>query len=441
MKRTILLVDSGCGACSELGRRIRYEGQPDLEIGSLHDPRYAEHIGEFEPTLLRFDGPAVTVSTGARLAAGLVRTVGVRRAFRIAQLVREATQAPGFDASRRSFLIKAAGAAAVLPLAGVLGVKSVSAADEGTLTRAQARAAYDLLLASAKYRAAHKEAAADGLRHTRSRRLQAQDGAFVGSSVGIFPDGGQVVLLLTYVDSEGEGDDAHWMQAVVNPTTNTVLAALHIDVTDIVLPVTIPASSVTAGLANVRGVVHNTIEARATFNVARNSVDVPVELVRIVPGANLVEVDEDADLATTTHGLAGLEITITQRDGENVHTVTGSIGAANLALITDSALDSLVAGRETTVHIGPRVRSPAGPPVAGTVRFKGDDVDVAITDGEWSGTPAPPVGGASETLYCWAVKSQWCRYCPLVVIPKLVVACAVVCFITWLTYCIVVNVE
>ena len=40
----------------------------------------------------------------------------MRRAFRIAQIVREATSAPGFDASRRSFLIKAAAAAAVLPL-------------------------------------------------------------------------------------------------------------------------------------------------------------------------------------------------------------------------------------------------------------------------------------------------------------------------------------
>ena len=145
------------------------------------------------------------------------------------------------------------------------------------------------------------------------------------------------------------------MNAVVNATTKTVVLALHVDASDVEETVTIPASSVTAGLANVRGVVHNSIEARATWTVERDGVSVPVELIRIVPGTNLVEVDEDAELATTTHGLAGLEITITQTDGTNTYSVNGSIGPANLAFITDDDLDSLVAGRETTVYIGPPV--------------------------------------------------------------------------------------
>ena len=170
----------------------------------------------------------------------------------------------------------------------------------------------------------------------------------------------------------------------------------------------------TAGLANVRGVVHNSIEARAEWSIERDGANVPVELIRIVPGANLVEVDEDAELATTTHGLSGYEITITQTDGANTYSVSGSIGPANLAFITDDDLDSLVAGRETTVYIGPPVAAPpaarSGPAIppapAGTLRLKGQGVDLAITNGVWTGKGASAVFGArprcdlQEVLIC-----------------------------------------
>lgn len=242
---------------------------------------------------------------------------------------------------------------------------------------------------------------ADGVRHSTSAALRAEEGAFVGDTVFVqLGDSvaGQrfIILMLTYVDGQGNSAVGYMMQAVVIATTNKVEVAIHVDASDLARPTVIPASAVTAGLANVRGVVQNSIEARATWSVPRDGVDVPVELIRIVPGANLVEVDEDADVASTTHGLAGLEITITQTDGTNVHTVKGSIGAANLALITDSALDSLVAGRETTVYIGPPVAAPppalaipATPPPAGTIRFKGKNVDLALTNGVLSGTSLP----------------------------------------------------
>ena len=209
------------------------------------------------------------------------------------------------------------------------------------------------------------------------------------------------------------------MNAVVNATTKTVVLALHVDASDVEETVTIPASSVTAGLANVRGVVHNSIEARATWTVERDGVSVPVELIRIVPGTNLVEVDEDAELATTTHGLAGLEITITQTDGTNTYSVNGSIGPANLAFITDDDLDSLVAGRETTAYIGPPVAAPPAalsgptpPPPAGTIRFKGKNVDLALTNGVWSGTPLP---GARARNDCDIVEWIECIMRPVII--------------------------
>ena len=284
-------------------------------------------------------------------------------------------------------------------------MKSATATEEETapspLTLAEAQAAYALLRASSEYAEAHKAAVADGVIHSPSTTLRADGAAFVGDSVfiqlGEALEGERfIILLLTYVDGQGASAVGYMMQAVVDAITNNALVAIHVDASDVEEAVTIPASSVTAGLANVRGVVRNSIEARATWTVERDRVSVPVELIRIVPGANLVEVDEDAQLATTTHGLAGLEITITQTDGTNTYSVNGSIGPANLAFTTDDDLDSLVAGRETTAYIGPPVAAPPAalsgptpPPPAGTIRFKGKNVDLALTNGVWSGTPVP----------------------------------------------------
>ena len=467
MKRAILLLDGQCSPCSEVGRQIQVEGLTEdsiLEIGSLHDPRYREMVdrvrpnGKLEPTLLHLDGPAVSASTGVKLVASLMRIVGLRRSFRIAQLVREATADPAFDPSRRSFLIKAAGAAAVLPLAGVLGVKSASATEEETaqspLTLVQAQAAYALLLRSDKYRTAHQSAVADGVRHQRSGQLRAEEGVFVGSTCLVLEINGKVSIMLSYVDSQGPAP-GYFMQAVVDIDSKKVLTTIHVDASDVVVPVIIPASSVTAGLANVRGVVHNSIEARTAWSVARDGVDVPVELIRIVPGVNLVEVDENAELATTTHGLSGLEITITQTDGTNTHSVNGSIGPANLALITDGALDSLVAGRETTVYIGPPVAAPpaarSGPAIppapAGTLRLKGQGVDLAITNGVWTGTPVPTGARAigtrdAEEIFCGLVAIVHCTLlCTLFTGFVGAVICGIVCGIVWLTVCYLISIE
>ena len=433
-------------------------GDSILEIGSLHDQRYTDHVGKLEPTLLRYDNGAVAVSTGVGLATGLVRVVGMRRAFRIAQLARAATESSGFDPSRRSFLLRAAGAAAVLPLAGVLGVKSASATEEETaqspLTLTKAQAAYSLLLSSTEYRMAHEAAVADGLQHMRSRQLRAQGGVVVGPTCFVFGGSNSTVnIMLSYVDSQGDAT-GYFMQAVVDIDSKKVLTAIHVDASDVAQPVTIPASSVTAGLANVRGVVHNSIEARAEWSIERDGANVPVELIRIVSGANLVEVDEDAELATTTHGLSGYEITITQTDGANTYSVSGSIGPANLAFITDDDLDSLVAGRETTAYIGPPVAAPpaalSGPAIppapAGTLRLKGQGVDLAITNGVWTGTGARaavlgvgPRCDVQELVICVLVPTlqtinQYCQYLGLL----LGVACAVVVAIVLVAICYVI---
>ena len=67
MDRAILLLDAHRGPCSEFGKQIENEGLTGdsiLEIGSLHDQRYTDHVGKLEPTLLRYDNGAVAVSTG-----------------------------------------------------------------------------------------------------------------------------------------------------------------------------------------------------------------------------------------------------------------------------------------------------------------------------------------------------------------------------------------
>ena len=122
-------MDSECSPCSELGRQIQADGLLEdsiIEIGNLHDEHYRELVRKarpevkMEPTLLHLDGDSVAVSTGMRLAADLVKILGWKRAYRVAALVRSATQDASFDQSRRSFLIKAAGVAAVLPFAPML---------------------------------------------------------------------------------------------------------------------------------------------------------------------------------------------------------------------------------------------------------------------------------------------------------------------------------
>ena len=312
----------------------------------------------------------------------------MRRAYRITVLAHNAMSDTKFDASRRRFLFKAARAATVLPLVGVLGAKPATASaktatatvsEPSPLTALEAQAAYTLLLASSEYAEAHRAAVADGVRHQRSSTLEAQESGFTGDTVGVFLGGERdgkrfIGLVLSYVDSQGNRADGYYMQAMVDATSKKVLVATHVDATEVREPinqsrtidgsgveqtthnVVVPSGSVRSGLGNVHGVVHTTIEARpnSPWHITRDGESLPVELIRIVPGANLVEVDEDTELATTTHALSGYEIRITQTDGTNTYSVTGILGPANLATITDADLDSLAAGRDTTVHIGPQ---------------------------------------------------------------------------------------
>ena len=131
MAQTVLLLDTGCGPCSTIGRQIAAEGLLDespVELGSLHD-EYLRGIVQdvrpdvrWEPTLLQRDGDSTKVATGLRLAVELTAILGIRRAYRISQLVRELAQGDVTDPSRRTFLVKFASAAAAVPLVGVGGL-------------------------------------------------------------------------------------------------------------------------------------------------------------------------------------------------------------------------------------------------------------------------------------------------------------------------------
>lgn len=211
--------------------------------------------------------------------------------------------------------------------------------------------------------------------------------------------------------------------------------------------VVVEAASVTAGQASNRGTVVSSIEARlpVPWLIDRNGTEVPVELIRIVPSANMVEVDEDADQPTTTSGLLGYKIRITQTSGRDTYSVEGTIGQGNLVSITDAALDSLAAGRETTITIASELEEEgaagqSGGAPQGSIRFRGSGLDSTVTNGVWSGTHVPTAGatGASTcaTEYCTAVKiySCWKDLCVWITVisgPGWGLTCMLVC--GWVT--------
>ena len=284
VKQAILLLDAECSPCSEFGKRIQDEGLTEgsiLEVGSLHDERYKEYVGMMEPTLLYLDGDSARTSTGMRLAIDLVKIVGMRRAYRIAVLARNATSDSKFDPSRRSFLIKAASAAAILPLAPMLGDLPPRRTPSSPLTAAEAKRAYTLLRASGKFETAHRKAKRDGVRHRRdTSALRTEPGieGFVADTYHVVLAGavGSRRLLqftLAYEDEQGERVTGRWMSVLVDIGHNKVLSALDVDAREV------DEGTVTPGSTSTRS--HG--EAKIAAEVQRRSgnSDLPAGRLRI----------------------------------------------------------------------------------------------------------------------------------------------------------------
>ena len=216
------------------------------QVGSLHDERYRDLAGpdaKFEPTLIRTDGDAVVTSTGLRLAIDLVKIIGMRRAYRVALLVRAVAADASFDPSRRNFLVKAASVAAIVPFAPLLADMPAKALPRpGTLTIGEAGRAYKLLRASSQFKATHRIAKADGVRHRRDRSpLTANldtDGFKTDTYTVFLASGDDRRRLLTFLLTlQGRRDEeqvvGRWMSALVDIGNNEVLSALDVDASEV----------------------------------------------------------------------------------------------------------------------------------------------------------------------------------------------------------------
>ena len=216
-----------------------------LEVGSLHDERYRDLAGpdaKFEPTLIRTDGDAVVTSTGLRLAIDLVKIIGMRRAYRVALLVRAVAADASFDPSRRNFLVKAASVAAIVPFAPLLADMPAKALPRpGTLTIGEAQRAYTLLRASPKFKTTHRIAKADGIRHRRDRSpltANLETDGFETDTYTVFLAGGNdrrrlLTFILLYKDEDEEQVVGRWMSALVDIGNNEVLSALDVDASEV----------------------------------------------------------------------------------------------------------------------------------------------------------------------------------------------------------------
>ena len=267
--QAILLLDTHCGPCSEIGRQIAAEGLLDdsrVVLGSLHDEVLRKRVhdvhldAKWEPMLLKEDGESRTVVSGLRLAVELTAMLGIRRSIRLSQLIRETMKREGVDSSRRSFLIKFATAAAVVPILGVgaIAPQVASAKDHDDvepeeevevdpLTRSEVVLAYHTVLSSATFgrvrRAAYQN---EQLLHARDRSIPAalenQPLVFKADTYGAYlvPGTGRdrraITLILTYTTRSGDLAEARYIRAVVtgtNPRRRRMASLVDVDATSI----------------------------------------------------------------------------------------------------------------------------------------------------------------------------------------------------------------
>ena len=106
-----LLFDSACQVCSRLAVEIEMESDWRLCPHSLHDPTMQAWLDQacpgwrWEPTLLEVGGDHPRAFTGLGMAFRLVQVLGLRRAGRVARLVRRTlVSAARMHEERRQFL-------------------------------------------------------------------------------------------------------------------------------------------------------------------------------------------------------------------------------------------------------------------------------------------------------------------------------------------------
>ena len=294
MSQGFLLLDASCGPCSSVGRQIEEEGLLDgsgVQLGSLHNTHLRSRVdairpdAKWEPTLIWNHGDSEAVYTGLRLAVELTARLGVRRAHRISQIVREATKEEIKDPSRRTFLVKLASAAAVVPLMGVgeFVASQKVRAKEGEvqpsdrspaagetlpsedLTAGEVLQAYKFLAKSPEFKKAHRAARRDGLKHRveYSEPTYASDAS--GAGLGFYTENYGATLLaedatsrlltfyLKYAYGSGHKED-RWITAIVDVRSEEVVSLVDVDASEIDPERTVTiSSSGDDGVAGTRG--------------------------------------------------------------------------------------------------------------------------------------------------------------------------------------------
>lgn len=173
-----LLFDSGCPVCTGLAREIEHRSDDHLVIRSLHDPTIQALLDQakpgwsWEPTLLEVEGEQARAFTGIGLRVRMVKMLGPRRAWRVAQLVAQSQLPTDVDnPSRRRFLKRSGIATAGLAVFGLQQSRATAATKAGATPGAPVSVAAQEGLKSSSV-----EALAEGVRISFTHAQPARSG-------------------------------------------------------------------------------------------------------------------------------------------------------------------------------------------------------------------------------------------------------------------------
>ena len=124
-----LLFDSGCGTCSQVAQKVEREAEGWLLARSLHSSEMQKLLDEakpnwqWQPTLLEINDDKASAFTGIALTAKIVSGLGLRSAWRIAQMINQDFKENQHQ-GRRNFLRYGGVFLASLPLLGIPSLRS-----------------------------------------------------------------------------------------------------------------------------------------------------------------------------------------------------------------------------------------------------------------------------------------------------------------------------
>lgn len=138
MKR-YLLFDSKCTLCTNIAAKVKDETSGLIVGRSLHDPEIKRVLDEakpswrFEPTLLEIEEDSVRAYTKLSMRLQLVRVLGIRKAWKLADLIQHEFSKTNVDSERRNFLTT------VAKWAFIVGVAPISSSPHVALAETKKR--------------------------------------------------------------------------------------------------------------------------------------------------------------------------------------------------------------------------------------------------------------------------------------------------------------